>query len=64
MVRFTEENYDTKKCVRIVNPKQCAAYMRHGVNPIDIYANNDTMVFIFLRDETKELFQRWIDHTL
>lgn len=65
MIRFTEERYDTKACVRIVNPKQCALYMKHGVYPIDFYAGgNNTLVYVFVYEQTKELYEKWLSHEL
>lgn len=65
MVRFTDEPYDVSKCVRIVNPAQQYKYMKHGVYPIDIYPSYDGRnVFIFYRDDTKEVFDKWVNHEL
>ena len=50
--------YNTHEVVRIVNQKQRDLYIKHRVYPIDI------IVYIFLKEETKDLFQKWIDHTL
>ena len=62
-------NYNEKEVVRIVNPKQKDLYIKHRVFPIDIYPsinedNKDVIVYIFLKEETKELFQKWLEHEL
>ena len=63
MVRFTTDEYDASKCVRIVNPVQQAIYMKHGVYPIDIYVGySNKVVFIFLKEETKEVYEKWLKH--
>ena len=65
MVRFTDEPYDVTKCVRIINPLQQTMYMKHGVYPIDIYVGyGGKMVFIFLRDETKLVYEKWLNYEL
>ena len=57
-------------CIRdSVNPKQRDLYIKHRVYPIDMYPSvneegKDIIVYIFLKEETKDLFQKWIDHTL
>ena len=61
--------YNTCEVVRIVNPKQRDLYIKHRVFPIDMYPSvneegKDIIVYIFLKEETKDLFQKCIDHTL
>ena len=61
--------YNTHEVVRIVNPKQRDLYIKNRVFPIDMYPSvneegKDIIVYIFLKEETKDLFQKWIDHTL
>lgn len=61
--------YTEKEVCRIVNPKQYNLYMKHRVFPIDIYPSigsdqKDVIVYIFLIEETKELYNKWLNHTL
>lgn len=65
MIRYTNELYDASKCVRIINYIQANKYMKNGVYPIDIYPGYDNkIVFIFLKESTKDLYERWISHEL
>lgn len=65
MIKFVNDLYDASKCVRIVNPSQQYKYMKHGIYPIDIYPGYDgRIVYVFIKDETKEIYQKWIDHEL
>jgi hypothetical protein len=62
-------DYSEHEVCRIVNPKQRDLYIKHRVFPIDIYPSidekgNDITVFIFLREETKDLYQLWLSHEL
>ena len=62
-------DYTEKEVYRIVNPKQAKLYIKNRVFPIDMYAsidknNNDVIVYVFLRDETKELYQLWQSYEL
>jgi hypothetical protein len=62
-------SYTEKEVCRIVNPKQRDLYIKHKVYPIDIYPSlnekgEDIIVYIFLRKETKELYQKWLNHEL
>ena len=54
---------------RIVNEVQYKRYIKHRVFPIDMYPSidengKDIIVYIFLRDETQELYQKWLAHEL
>ena len=62
-------DYHQKEVYRIVNYKQAKLYIKNRVFPIDMYAsidknNNDVIVYVFLRDETKELYQLWQSYEL
>ena len=63
-------DYKESEVSRIVNPRQCMLYMKHGVFPIDIYTSidnktgNDVVVMIFLKEESYPLYQKWCDHEL
>ena len=53
--------------VYISNMRQAQLYMRHGAQLLDIlYDNtkNDALVFVFIRSETKELYEKWNNHEL
>ena len=61
--------YYVNEVVRIVNPKQMRFYVSKGIYPIDMYVSEDDwdnqiVVYIFLREETQELYQKWINHDL
>jgi len=62
-------NYTETEVCRIINPKQVRLYIKNRVFPIDIYPSidekgNDIIVYIFLREDTKELYQAWLAHEL
>lgn len=61
--------YTPSEVCRIVNELQYKKYIKHGAYPIDIYPSvtmegKDIIVYIFLKEETKELYQRWVNHEL
>lgn len=61
--------YTEKEVCRIVNEVQYKRYIKHRVFPIDMYPGidndgRDIIVYIFLRDETKDLYQKWLNHEL
>ena len=61
--------YIADEVIRIVNPKQRDLYIKHNVYPIDIYPSvdkdgKDITVYIFLKEEAQNLYQKWLDHTL
>ena len=56
-----------KDTVYITNMRQAQLYMRHGAKLLDIlYDNtkNDALVFVFVRSETKDLYEKWNAHEL
>jgi len=55
-----------EKVVKIINTKQAEKYIKNGVQPVRIYADEDTdtLVFEFYVSDTHELYQRWLAHTL
>lgn len=61
--------YSEKEICRIVNKKQHDLYVKHKVYPIDMYTSvdakgNDITVYIYLRDETRELYKDWLNYEL
>ena len=61
--------YSEKEVCRIVNELQYKKYVKNRVFPIDMYPGitsegKDIIVYIFLREETKDLYQKWLDHEL
>ena len=62
-------NYTRNEVYRIINPKQIRLYIKNNVYPIDMYSSfddkgNDVTVYVFLREETKDLYQAWLAHEL
>jgi hypothetical protein len=58
-------NYQINEVNRICNRDQATFYMENGVFPIDVYPSYDGKtdkkihVFVFEREKTKELYQKW-----
>lgn len=62
-------DYHLKEVYRLINPKQVKLYIKHEVYPIDMYTSlddngHDVIVYVFLREETQELYQKWLAHEL
>lgn len=61
----TGREYYPSEVVRIINSKQCAAYLANGATLLDIYPSRDfntgdsILVYIFSRKETRELYDKW-----
>ena len=68
--KFSHKEYYAKDAIRILDPKQAALYWNNHVEPLDIYPSRDyktnkaLIVFVFKRDETKEVFDLWCKHEL
>lgn len=50
--------------VNIINTKQAMLYIKHGIKPLDIYADNNKLIYVFSKDQTKELFNKWCKYEL
>lgn len=65
--RITGEKYNIfdKQFLNIMNIQQAAFYMNEGAELWDVYPSRDkftgkpTAVFVFKRDETKEVYDKW-----
>lgn len=68
--KFSNKEYYASEAIRILDPSQAALYWANGVEPLDIYSsrsyktNKALIVFVFRRDETKEVFDLWCKHEL
>ena len=66
----TGKTYDPKKVVRILNMQQACKYIKARCYPLDIYPSidfktgNDVLVYLFDRDQSKELYRLWCNHEL
>lgn len=68
--KFSNKEYLASEAIRILDPRQAALYWNNHVEPLDIYPSRDyktnkaLIVFVFKRDETKEVFDLWCKHEL
>lgn len=61
----TGRTYYPERCQCILNPVQIALYMKNGAMPEDIVVGrDDKLCFMFDRDKTRALFERWRNHEL
>ena len=62
---LTGITYTMPECVRILNPVQVSAYIRHGAKLIDlVIGDGNKLVFIFDRKSTAYLYELWLIHEL
>lgn len=68
--KFSNKEYFANEAVRILNPTQAALYWCNNVEPLDIYPSRDIetqkalIVYVFRREETKEVFDLWCKREL
>lgn len=68
--KYSGKEYYANDALRILDPKQAALYWNYGIEPLDIYPSRDfktnksLIVFVFKRNETKEVFDLWCKHEL
>ncbi len=66
---LTPRDYKHSEVCRIINPRQAKLYIKNKVFPIDLYTskdnnNNDIIVYIFLKNETQEVYELWKNYNL
>lgn len=67
---ISNKEYHLSDVVRIVDPKQQKLYVKHEVYPIDmfttkdLYTDNQILVMLFNKEETKDLYIKWKNHEL
>lgn len=52
--------------LKIVNIKQVAKYMINGAELVDVQVDVGTqqVIFYFTKEDTNELYTKWLNHTL
>ena len=66
----TGKTYNPRDVVRILNMQQACKYIKAKCYPLDIYPSidfktgQDVLVWLFNREETKDLYRAWCDHEL
>lgn len=64
MIRFVPDKYDPAQCVRIVNVRQIAYYLKY-IKPIDLYTGyNNCLVAVFDKEESKPYYDKWLSHKI
>ena len=55
-----------KEFIKIVNPIQSGKYCTNGLIPVNTYFDivTNKWVWVFIKAETKELFDKWCKHEL
>lgn len=63
------KTYNIKDLARVPDRRLQLLYVKHGLRPVDIYVSmdndgRDIMVMLFNREESKDLYKMWLNHTL
>lgn len=58
------KEYEIEDTVRIVNTKQAGLYVKNHVQLVDLFWSNDTLVFVFNKEGSKNAYTLWKDHKL
>lgn len=61
-----EKYYESEDVVYCKDPKQQKLYLKHNAKLADIFYSemDDRVVFVFWRNGSKELYQKWKQHEL
>ena len=61
----TGKCYETKECVYIVNPLQVYKYLLNDLPPLDVLPGEDNkIVFVYNRQESRDLYDKWCKREL
>ena len=66
----TGKSYCPSDVIRIVNMRQCATYLLHGAELLDLYGSRDfktnepILVAIFDKEKTKDFYKLWCGYDL
>ena len=67
---ITQREYNLFSCVKIINIQQACAYIDNGVYPVDIKSSIDNktgkrcVVFLFDKNESKDVYDKWCKYKL
>lgn len=61
---FQTRFYNTREVVRIVDRYEQFLFIKHGAYPVDMYEKDDNLVMIFLKQDTKELYELYRQYKL
>lgn len=56
--------YNPKEMVKIISPLQACLYIQNHATLYDLYVNQGTMVFLFSKKETHDLYKKWLNREL
>ena len=58
---FQTRPYKPTEVVRIKDRLQQFLYIKHGAKPVDMYVSSedDCLIMLFMKSETKELYEKW-----
>ena len=56
--------YEIEDTVRIVNTKQAGLYIKHHIPLADLFWSRDSLVFVFDRKDSQEVYEAWCRHEL
>ena len=68
--KISGEEYSLSDTVRVIDPKQQKLYIKHFAYPVDmyvtkdLYSNDEVLVMLFNKSETRELYKAWKNHEL
>ena len=61
---FQTRFYNTREVVRIVDRYEQFLFIKHGAYPVDMYEKDENLVMIFLKQDTKELYELYRQYKL
>lgn len=56
--------YKTENTVKIVNTRQAGLYIKNNIPLVDLFWSQNTLVFVFNREESKGVYDLWCKREL
>ncbi len=61
---FQTKPYQTSDVVRVRDRYQQYMYLKNRIYPVDLYESRDDVIMVFLKSETKDIYQKWRNREL
>ncbi len=61
---FQTRYYKPTEVARVVDRYEQFLFIKHGARPVDLYESHGDLVMVFVKEETKELYQLYREYKL
>lgn len=62
--KYMDKDNPDPSIVKIYMTKQAGLYIKHNVEPQDMFYNDGTLIFVFNKEATNGIYTKWLSKTL